>query len=73
MYFSLSLLRIKDLYMFRTLLAHPQETLVYWYIACVKWQLAVAWLQFHSQLTVYARIIPKAVCVAPPEVEQERL
>jgi hypothetical protein len=27
MHFSLSLLRIKGLYMFRTLLAHPQEVL----------------------------------------------
>jgi hypothetical protein len=24
----------------------------------------------HSQLTLYARIVPNAVCVAPPEDEQ---
>jgi hypothetical protein len=42
--------------MFRALLAHPQETL----------QLQPC----HSQLTLYARIIPNAVYAAPPEDEQ---
>jgi hypothetical protein len=42
MHFLFSLLGIKGLYMFRTLLAHPQEALHNdtWYIACVLCQLA---------------------------------
>jgi hypothetical protein len=42
MHFSFNLLGIKGLYMFRTLLAHPQEALTSgtWYIACVLCQLA---------------------------------
>jgi hypothetical protein len=42
MHFLFNLLRIKGLYMFRALLAHPQEVLhnVTWYIACVLCQLA---------------------------------
>jgi hypothetical protein len=41
MHFSFSLLRIKGLYMFRALLAHPQEgyTNGIWYVACVQCQL----------------------------------
>jgi hypothetical protein len=37
MHFLCNLLRIKGLYMFRTLLAHPQESLQSgtWYSACV--------------------------------------
>jgi hypothetical protein len=37
MHFLLNLLKINGLYMFRALLAHPQEAL---YIACVLYQLA---------------------------------
>jgi hypothetical protein len=59
MHLPFNLLRVKSLYMFRTLLAHPQEALN-------KRQLAVC----HSQLTLYARNIPHAVCEAPPEDEQ---
>jgi hypothetical protein len=42
MHFSLILLRIKGLYMFRALLAHPQQVLhnSTWYIACVLCRLA---------------------------------
>jgi hypothetical protein len=62
--------------MFRVLIAHPQEALVYcmrimsvdystvagmWY-GCVQ--------PYLSQPTLYARNIPKAVCAAPPEGEQ---
>jgi PHD/YefM family antitoxin component YafN of YafNO toxin-antitoxin module len=32
--------------------------------------LAVKLQQYHSQLTLYRRNTPNAVCVAPPEVEQ---
>jgi hypothetical protein len=41
MHFLLNLLRIKGLYMFRALLAHPQEALHSgtWYMACVLCQL----------------------------------
>jgi hypothetical protein len=43
MHFLFNLLRIIGLYMFRALLAHPQEALTSdcWYIACVLCQLAV--------------------------------
>jgi hypothetical protein len=42
MHFLFGLLRIRGLYMFRALLAHPQEALKYnsWYNACVLCQLA---------------------------------
>jgi hypothetical protein len=55
MHFLFRLLRIKDLYVFRALLAHPQESLhkrhlVYTCIACVLWQLAAPGLE-RSQLT----------------------
>jgi hypothetical protein len=59
MHYVLNLLTIKGLYMFRALLAHPQEMLhkrhlVY---AC-------------SELTQHARNIPSTVCVAASEDEQ---
>jgi hypothetical protein len=78
-HFSFSLLRIKDLYMFRALLTHPQEAphkrrLVY----CVRMSVgcgtvAVSLQSCHSQLTLYARNIPNAVCVTPLEGEQVML
>jgi hypothetical protein len=51
MHFLFSLLRIMDLYMFRALLAHPQEALHHdtWYTACVLWQLAAPGLGGASQ------------------------
>jgi hypothetical protein len=77
MLFSVNLLRINYLYMFRALLAHPQEALhkrhiVYCvHIFSVGCAMGAVKLQpCHSQLTLYARNIPKAVCVAPPENEQ---
>jgi hypothetical protein len=80
MNFSLNLLRIKGLYMFRGLLAHPQEALherhfVYFvHIMSVGCGTVAMKLQpCHSQLTLYARNIPNAVCVAPPENEQVML
>jgi hypothetical protein len=75
MHFPFNLLRIKGLYLFRVLLAHPQEGLhkrhlVYCVrimsVGCAK----IALQPCHSQLTLYARNIPNAVCVAPPEDEQ---
>jgi hypothetical protein len=65
-YFSFSSLRIKGLYMVPALLAHTQEAFTngIWYIAFLKLQ------PCHSQLTLYARNIPNAVCVAPPEDEK---
>jgi hypothetical protein len=79
MNFSFSLLRIKGLYMFRALLAHPQEVLHkrhLLYCVCVSVgcaTTAVKLQSWHSQLTLYARNIPSAVCVAPPEVEHVML
>jgi hypothetical protein len=68
MHFSFSLLRIKGLYVFRALLSHPQEALHKRHsVYCVKLQ------PCHSQLTLYARSIPNAVCVSPPEDEQVML
>jgi hypothetical protein len=47
MHFLFSLVRIKGLYVFRALLAHPQEALQCgtWYIACVLCQLAAPGLK----------------------------
>jgi hypothetical protein len=78
MHFSFNLLRIRGLYMFRALLAHPQEALhkrdlVY----CLRIMSVgcgtVAVKLCHSQLTLYASNIPNAVCVAPPEDEEVML
>jgi hypothetical protein len=76
MQFLFNLLRIKSLYMFRALLAHPQEALqkrhlvycVCMSVGCAT--IAVKLQSCHSQLTLYARNIPSAVFEAPPEDEQ---
>jgi hypothetical protein len=49
MQFLFNLLKLKSLYMFQALLAHPQETLQrgIWYIACMLFQLAAPGLEFH--------------------------
>jgi hypothetical protein len=83
MHFSFNLLRIKGLYVFRALFAHPQEVLykrnlVYCVrimsVGCgsvtVVARFTVKLQHCHSKLTSYARNIPNAVCVAPPEDEQ---
>jgi hypothetical protein len=53
MHSSFSLLRIKSIYMFRALLAHPQEVLHKdtWYIVCV---CNVSWLCHDSSFTTIA-------------------
>jgi hypothetical protein len=57
--------------MFRALLAHPQKVLHKRHLVyCVR---AVSLQSCHSQLILYARIIPSAVCVEPPEDEQVML
>jgi hypothetical protein len=60
--------------MFRALLAHLQEALhklnlVYADCGTV----AVSLQPCHSQLTLYPRSIPNAVCAGPPEDEQVML
>jgi hypothetical protein len=52
-----SLLRIKGLYTFRSLRAHPQEVLhrVTWYFACVLCQLAAPGLEFHPKTGAASR------------------
>jgi hypothetical protein len=77
MHFSLNLLRIKGLYMFRALLVYPQEALNKRHLVyCVRVMsvgsatIAVKLQSWHCQLTLYARNIPSAVCLAPPEDEQ---
>src|SRR5215510_6320883 len=74
MHFLFNLLRTKGLYMFRALLAHPQEALHkrhLVYCVCIMsvgcGTVAVLLQPCHSQLTLYTRNIPSAVCVAPPE------
>jgi hypothetical protein len=72
-------LKIKGLYRFRALLAHPQEALhkrhlVYYVRMSAGCATVVVKLQsWHSQLTLYARNIPSAVCAVPPEDEQVML
>jgi hypothetical protein len=57
--------------MFRALLAHPQEALHKRHLVyCVR---AVKLQPCHTQLTLYARNIPNAVCEAPPEDDQVML
>jgi hypothetical protein len=79
MHFSFSLLGIKASTSFDHYLLILRSCLTngIWYIACIC-QLAVAWLQWklqpcHSQLTLYTRNIPNAICVAPPEDERVML
>jgi hypothetical protein len=63
MHFLFSLLRIKGLYMFRALLAHPQETAHKRYLVfCMR-----------AMSAAHARSIPIATCVPPPENEQVML
>jgi hypothetical protein len=71
MHFLFSLLRIKGLYMFRALLAHPQEAvhnrhLVY----CVRVMSVGCTSIGAANCSQHARSIPSAACVAPPEDEQ---
>jgi hypothetical protein len=79
MHFSFNLLRIKVLYIFRSLLAHPQKSLHKRHLVCrvrmsVGCGTVVVSLQpCHSQLTLYARNIPNFVCLAPPEDKQVML
>jgi hypothetical protein len=62
MHFSFNVLRIKGLYMFRALLAHPQEVLHKRHLVyCVR-VMSVG----ITRIGVDARNIPSAVCVAPP-------
>jgi hypothetical protein len=67
MHFSFNLLRIKDLYMFRALLTHPQEALHKRHL--------IHGCSFTAtvQLTLYARNVPNAVCVAPSEDKLENV
>jgi hypothetical protein len=79
MHFSFNLLRIKGLYMFRALRVYPQDVLHKRHLVyCVSMSVGCATsgvnlLTWHSQLTLFARIIPNSVCVAPPENEQVML
>jgi hypothetical protein len=64
--------------MFGALLVHPQEALNKWCLVyCLRIMSVgcgtVSLEPFHSQPTLYARIIPIAVCLAPPEDEQVML
>jgi hypothetical protein len=72
MHFSFNLLRIKGLYMFRALLAEPQEVLhkrhLVYCVSIMSVGCGTVSLQpCHSQLTLYVSNIPNAVCVAPSE------
>jgi hypothetical protein len=59
--------------MFRELLAHPQVALYkrnLVYFVCI---MSVGCATIAVSLTLFARIIPSDVCVAPPEDEQVML
>jgi hypothetical protein len=76
-HFSFSLLRIKGLYMFRALLAYPQEAMHKRHLVhCVRIMSVgcpTTAATVPRQLTLYARSISSAVCEAPPEDEQVML
>jgi hypothetical protein len=64
--------------MFQALLAHPQEALHKRHLVyCVRVMsvgcATIALQTWRSKLTLYARNIPSAVCIAPPEDEQVML
>jgi hypothetical protein len=59
--------------MCRVLLAHPQEVIHKLHLVCCLRIMSVAGQPCHSQLTLYARSIPNAVCAATPEDEQVML
>jgi hypothetical protein len=73
----LNLLRIKDLYMFQALLAHPQEVLNKRHLVYCGRVMSVGCTRIGvercSQLTYHARNIPSVACVVPPEDEQVML
>jgi hypothetical protein len=78
MHFSFNLLRIKGLYMFRAGGATQTALgvlLVYVRGLCYdcSFTIAVKLKLWHSQLTLYARNIPNAVCITPPKDEQVML
>jgi hypothetical protein len=69
-----NLLSIKGLYIFRALLAHPQEALHKRHLVyCVRVKSVSCYPDWCSQLTYHARNIPSAVCAVPPEDEQVML
>jgi hypothetical protein len=76
MQFSFNLLRIKGLYTFRALFAYPQEVLQKQHLVyCVRMSVGRCTVEvklqpYHSQLTLYARNIPNAIFVAPPDDKQ---
>jgi hypothetical protein len=67
MHFSFSLLGIMGLYMFRALLAHPQEVLHKWHLdcVCVLCQLAAPGLKFHQNFNpgvLYNLFVTDHIC-----------
>jgi hypothetical protein len=81
MHLSFSLLRIKDHYMFRALLAHPQKALHKRHLLyCVRvMSVGCTWMDWNSSPVAanihntHARNKSSAVCVADPEDEQVML
>jgi hypothetical protein len=72
MHILFNLLRIKGLYMFRALLAHPQEALYKRHLVyCVRvMSVGNTRIGVELKLTYQARNIPSGVCAEPPEDEQ---
>jgi hypothetical protein len=74
MQFSFSLLTVKGPYIFRALLADPQEAFhKRHFVYCVRVSVGcgtVAVQSCHGQLTLNARNMPSAVCASPSEDEQ---
>jgi hypothetical protein len=73
MHFSFNLLRIKGLYMFRALLAHPQEGLHKRHLVYCMHTKSVGCGMVAVKLTLYACSIPNAVYAVPPEDKQVML
>jgi hypothetical protein len=71
MHFLFNLLRSKDLYMFRALVAHPQEVLHKRHVVyCVCY---VSWLLSGLEWNWHNTHIPSAACSELPEDEQVML
>jgi hypothetical protein len=78
MHFSLNLLRITSIYVFRALLTHPQEALNKLHLVyCVRiisvGCATIALQTWHNQLTLYTHSMSSSVCEAPAEDEQVML
>jgi hypothetical protein len=73
MHFLFSLLRIKVLYIFRALLAHPQEVLHIWHFVYCVCVMSVGCTRTEASTSILAQPTDITACVVPPEDEQVTL